>query len=165
MKADNVDVIVAVGYPTALACKVENVPTVVAWGAGDPVATNLVDGLARPGGNLTGISDNSTALSTKRLALIKQAVPNLKRVAMLWNRDDLGMSQRYEASSGDARAIGAAVQALGVREPDDFNGVCEAMDREAPDRHPHGVGLAHRTQPRAGVRLCRPTSYSGALRV
>jgi ABC-type uncharacterized transport system substrate-binding protein len=58
MKADHVDLIVAVGYPTALACKVENVPTVVAWGAGDPVATNLVDGLARPGGNLTGISDN-----------------------------------------------------------------------------------------------------------
>jgi putative tryptophan/tyrosine transport system substrate-binding protein len=133
MKADHVDVIVAVGYPTALACKVENVPTVVAWGAGDPVATNLVDGLARPGGNLTGISDNSTALSTKRLALIKQAVPNLKRVAMLWNRDDLGMSQRYEASAGAARAIGAAVQALGVREPDDFNGVFEAMDREAPE--------------------------------
>jgi ABC-type uncharacterized transport system substrate-binding protein len=133
MKADHVDVIVAVGYPTALACKVENVPTVVAWGAGDPVATNLVDGLARPGGNLTGISDNSTALSTKRLALIKQAVPNLKRVAMLWNRDDLGMSQRYEASAGAARAIGAAVQALGVREPDDFNGVFEAMNREAPE--------------------------------
>ena len=133
MKADGVDVIIAVGYPTALACKVENVPTVVAWGAGDPVATNLVDGLARPGGNLTGISDNSTALSTKRLALIKQAVPNLKRVAMLWNRDDLGMSQRYEASAGAAREIGAAVQALGVREPDDFNGVFEAMNREAPD--------------------------------
>jgi putative ABC transport system substrate-binding protein len=133
MKADHVDVIVAVGYPTALACKVENVPTVVAWGAGDPVATRLVDGLARPGGNLTGISDNSTALSTKRLALIKQAVPNLKRVAMLWNRDDLGMSQRYEASAGAARALGAAVQALGVREPDDFNGVFEAMNREAPD--------------------------------
>ena len=133
MKADNVDVIVAVGYPDCLACKVENVPTVVAWGAGDPVATHLVDGLARPGGNITGISDNSTALSTKRLALIKQAVPNLKRVAMLWNRDDLGMSQRYEASAGAARSLGATVQALGVREPDDFNGVFEAMNREAPD--------------------------------
>ncbi len=133
MKADGVDVVIAVGYPTALACKVENVPTVVAWGAGDPVATNLVDGLARPGGNLTGISDNSTALSTKRLDLIKQAVPGLKRVAMLWNRDDLGMSQRYEASAGAARALGAEVQALGVREPDDFNGVFETMNRQKPD--------------------------------
>jgi putative ABC transport system substrate-binding protein len=133
MKADKVDVFVTTGFPATLACKVENVPTVVAIGAGDPVATHLIEGLARPGGNITGISDNSATLSTKRLALIKQAVPNLKRVAMLWNRDDLGMSQRYDVSAGAARSIGVTVQALGVREPDDFNGVFEAMNREPPD--------------------------------
>lgn len=133
MKTDQVDVIVAVGFPVIIACKVANVPTVVAYGGGDPVATHLIDGLARPGGNITGISDNATALSTKRLALIKQAVPKLQRVAMLWNRDDLGMSMRYEASASAARSIGITVQALGVREPDDFNGVFEAMDREPPD--------------------------------
>ena len=133
MKADQVDVIVAVGFPVIIACKVANVPTVVAYGGGDPVATHLIDGLARPGGNITGISDNATTLSTKRLALIKQAVPKVQRVAMLWNRDDLGMSMRYEASAGSARSIGVTVQALGVREPDDFNGVFEAMDREPPD--------------------------------
>jgi putative tryptophan/tyrosine transport system substrate-binding protein len=130
---DQVDVFVVIGYPTTLACKVANVPTVVAVGAGDPVATHLIDSLAHPGGNLTGISDNATALSTKRLALIKQAVPKLQRVAMLWNRNDLGMSQRYEASAGAAKSIGVTVQPLGVREPDDFNGVFEAMDRERPD--------------------------------
>jgi ABC-type uncharacterized transport system substrate-binding protein len=133
MKADKVDVFVTTGFPATLACKVENVPTVVAVGAGDPVATHLIEGLARPGGNITGISDNSATLSTKRLALIKQAVPNLKRVAMLWNRDDLGMSQRYDVSAGAARSIGVTVQALGVREPDDFNGVFEAMNRDPPD--------------------------------
>jgi putative tryptophan/tyrosine transport system substrate-binding protein len=133
MKTDNVDVIVAVSYPATLACKIEKVPTVVAYGCGDPVATHLIDGLARPGGTITGISDNSTALSTKRLALIKQAVPNLQRVAMLWNRDDLGMSQRYEASADAAQSLGTKVQALGVRQPDDFNGVFEVMDREPPD--------------------------------
>ena len=133
MKADQVDVIVAVGFPVIIACKVANVPTVVAYGGGDPVATHLIDGLARPGGNITGISDNATTLSTKRLALIKQAVPKVQRVAMLWNKDDLGMSMRYEASAGAARSIGVTVQALGVREPDDFNGVFEAMDREPPD--------------------------------
>ena len=106
MKADQVDVIVAGGYPTALACKVANVPTVVFLGAGDPVATRLIDSLARPGGNITGISDNATELATKRLALIKQAVPKVQRVAMLWNRDDLGMSMRYDASAGAARALG-----------------------------------------------------------
>ena len=133
MKADNIDVVVAAGFPTALACKVANVPTVVAFGGGDPVATHLVDGLSRPGGNITGISDNATALSTKRVSLIKQAVPKLQRLAMLWNRDDLGMSMRYEVSASSARSIGATIQALGLREPDDFNGVFEAMTRDPPD--------------------------------
>jgi putative ABC transport system substrate-binding protein len=133
MKAKQVDVIVGGGFPTALACKVANVPTVIFLGAGDPVATHLIDSLAHPGGNITGISDNATALATKRLALIKQAVPKLKTVAMLWNRDDLGMSMRYEASADAARSLGTTVQALGVREPDDFNGVFEAMDRNRPD--------------------------------
>ena len=133
MKVDKVDVVVATGFPAVLACKVENVPTVVANGGGDPVATHLIDGLSRPGGNITGISDNASTLSTKRLALIKQAVPKLQRVAMMWNRDDLGMSMRYDASAVAARSIGITVQALGVREPDDFNGVFEVMDREPPD--------------------------------
>ncbi len=133
MKADGVDAFVVNGFPTALACKVEKVPTVVALGAGDPVATHLIDSLSRPGGNITGISDNAATLSTKRLALIQLAVPKLQRVAMLWNRDDLGMTMRYEASAGAAQSIGVTVQALGVREPDDFNGVFEAMDSQKPD--------------------------------
>jgi putative tryptophan/tyrosine transport system substrate-binding protein len=133
MKAHQVDVIVAGGFPTTLACKVANVPTVVFVGAGDPVATHLIDSLAHPGGNVTGISDNAAALATKRLELIKQAVPKLRRVAMLWNRDDLGMSMRYDASADAARSLGVTVQPLGVREPDDFNGVFEAMDHDPPD--------------------------------
>jgi putative ABC transport system substrate-binding protein len=133
MKSNQVDVIVAVGFPVILACKVANVATVVAFGGGDPVATRLIDGLARPGGNITGISDNASTLSTKRLALMQQAVPKLQRAAMLWNRDDLGMSMRYEASANAARSIGVTVQPLGVRAPDDFNGVFEAMDRDPPD--------------------------------
>ncbi len=133
MKANQVDVIVAISFPAILACKAANVPTVVAYGGGDPVATHLIAGLSRPGGNITGISDNAETLSTKRLALMKQAVPKLRRVAMLWNRDDLGMSLRYQASAVAARSIGVTVQALSVREPDDFNGVFETMDREPPD--------------------------------
>jgi len=133
MKADQVDVIVAGGFPTALACKVANVPTVVYIGVGDPVATHLIDSLAHPGGNITGISDNAAALATKRLALIKQAVPTVRRVAMLWNRNDLGMSMRYDASADAARSLGVTVQPLGVREPDDFNGVFEVLDRDPPD--------------------------------
>jgi putative tryptophan/tyrosine transport system substrate-binding protein len=133
MKASGVDVIVTGGFPTTLACKVAKVPTVVFFGAGDPVATRLIDSLARPGGNITGISDNAAALASKRLEVIKQAVPKVRRVAMLWNRNDLGMSMRYEASADAARSLGVTVQALGLRGPDDFAGVFEAMDRDPPD--------------------------------
>jgi len=109
------------------------VPTVVGSGAGDPVATGLVDSLARPGGNITGISDDATTLTTKRMGLLKAAVPNLRRVAMLWNKEDLGMSKRYEASADAAKALGFTVQPLGVAEPNDFDEAFAAMTRDTPD--------------------------------
>jgi putative tryptophan/tyrosine transport system substrate-binding protein len=133
MKATNIDVIVTVGYRAALFAKASGIPVVIAFGSGDPVATGLVDSLAHPGGSVTGISDDAATLSTKRLSLLKQVLPNMHRVAMLWNRDDLGMSLRYGASAKAAEVLGIGVQALGVREPDDFDGVFEAMDREPPD--------------------------------
>jgi putative ABC transport system substrate-binding protein len=132
-KRKNVDVIVAWGYPVVVAAKQAGIPTVVAFGVGDPVATGLVKTLAQPGGNVTGISDVATTLSTKRLGLLKQLLPKLNRVAMLWNKDDLGMSLRYEASAKAAQEIGADVEAVGVREPDDFNEAFAVMDREQPD--------------------------------
>jgi putative ABC transport system substrate-binding protein len=133
LKAANVDVVVAIGYPGAAAAKTFQVPTVIAWGAGDPVATGLIDGLARPGGNITGVSDVATTLTTKRLSLLKDLNPNMRRVAMLWNTDDLGMSLRYEASAKVVQAVGITVQALGVKDPNDFDGAFGAMKREPPD--------------------------------
>jgi putative tryptophan/tyrosine transport system substrate-binding protein len=132
LKAAKVDVIVVIGYPTAVAAKAAGIPTVVALGVGDPVATGLVTNLARPEGNITGISDVATTLSTKRLGLLKELLPKLHRVAMLWNKDDLGMSLRYDASAKAAAAMGVDVQAVGVREPDDFNEAFAVMDREPP---------------------------------
>ena len=133
LKAAKVDVIVILGYPTAVAAKAAGIPTVVAFGIGDPVATGLVVNLVRPEGNITGISDVATTLSTKRLSLLKGLLPKLHRVAMLWNKDDLGMSLRYDASAKAAAAMGVDVQAVGVREPDDFNEAFAVMDREPPD--------------------------------
>jgi ABC-type uncharacterized transport system substrate-binding protein len=133
LKANKVDVIAVLGYPTAVAAKAAGIPTVVAFGVGDPVATGLVANLARPEGNITGISDVATTLSTKRLGLLKELLPKLHRVAMLWNKDDLGMSLRYDASAKAAEALGVEVQAVGVREPDDFNEAFAVMDREPPD--------------------------------
>jgi putative ABC transport system substrate-binding protein len=133
LKAANVDVVVTVGYPAATAAKASGLPTVVATGSGDPVVTGLVTSLARPGGNVTGISDDAAMLSTKRLGLLKDMSPQLRKVAMLWNKDDLGMSQRYDASAKAAQALGVTVQPLGVREPDDFNEAFAAMNRDPPD--------------------------------
>ena len=133
LKAAKVDAIVVFGYPTAVAAKAAGLPTVVAFGVGDPVATGLVVNLARPEGNITGISDVATTLSTKRLSLLKEMLPKLHRVAMLWNKDDLGMSLRYDASAKAATAMVVDVQAVGVREPDDFNEAFAMMDREPPD--------------------------------
>jgi putative tryptophan/tyrosine transport system substrate-binding protein len=133
LKAANVDVVVTVGYPSAAAAKASGVATVIATGSGDPVKTGLVASLARPGGNVTGISDDAAALSTKRLGLLKATAPQLRKVAMLWNKDDLGMSQRYDASAQAARDIDVTVIPLGVRQPDDFNEAFTAMNSDMPD--------------------------------
>jgi len=133
LQAANVDVVITVSYPAATAAKASGVATVIASGSGDPVKTGLVASLARPGGNVTGISDDAAALSTKRLGLLKAISPQLRKVAMLWNKDDLGMSQRYDASAQAARDIDVTVLPLGVREPDDFNEAFAAMDSSPPD--------------------------------
>jgi putative tryptophan/tyrosine transport system substrate-binding protein len=131
--ANKADAVVVVGWPPANAMKGTGVPTVVAVGAGDPVATGLVANLARPGGNITGISDDATTLSTKRLGLLKQAVPGIRKVAMLWNKQDLGMTLRYQSTADAAKALGTAVLPLGVAEPNDFGDAFTTMDRENPD--------------------------------
>jgi putative ABC transport system substrate-binding protein len=133
LKAATVDVVVTLGYPAAAAAKASGVPTVLASGSGDPVKTGLVESLARPGGNVTGIADDASILSTKRLSLLATLLPRLRRVAMLWNKDDLGMSMRYETSANAAQGVGITVQPLGVREPDDFNEAFAAMTRDPPD--------------------------------
>jgi ABC-type uncharacterized transport system substrate-binding protein len=128
-----VDLILATGYPPAVLAKLTGLPTVVTHGAGDPVATKLVQSWSKPGGNVTGISDNAAELSTKRLQLLKETVPAIRRVAMLWNKDDLGMTLRYDAAAKAAQELGVSVQPLGVREPNDFDEAFAAMTRDKPD--------------------------------
>jgi putative ABC transport system substrate-binding protein len=131
--AGKVDVILAFGYPPALAAKEGTTLPVVAVNAGDPVGTGLVDSLARPSGNITGISDVSVEVTPKRLELLKEIAPKLRRVAVLWNANDLGMTLRYRALEAGARALGVTVQPLGVREPNDFDQAFRAMNRDLPD--------------------------------
>ena len=130
-----VDVIVTQGGPATVAAKraTSTIPIVIATPAGDVVVTGIVASLARPGGNVTGLSDESIQLSAKRMQLLKEAVPAAKRLAILWNADDDGMTLRYQEIQKAARVLGVAIQPLGVREPSDFDGAFSEMTRQRPD--------------------------------
>jgi len=129
-----VDAIVTLGGPAAEAAKeaTTTIPIVITF-AGDAVGVGLIASLARPGGNITGITDQATELSAKRLELLKEAVPKASRIAVLWNANNLSMTLRYREIERAARILRVAVQPLGVREPDDFDMAFSAMTRERPD--------------------------------
>ncbi len=131
--ASGVAVIVTSGYPAALGAKDHSSLPVVAVQAGDPVEDGLVASFARPGGHVTGLSEIAAELSAKRLALLQEAVPDVHRVAMLWNAEDLGMSLRYKAAEAHARSLGMEIESLGVRAPNDFETAFAAMMRQPPD--------------------------------
>jgi putative tryptophan/tyrosine transport system substrate-binding protein len=83
----------------------------------DPVGTGLVRSLARPGGNITGVSDMAVDLSAKRLQLLKDAVPTLSGVAVLWNSADPGMVLRFREIEAAARLLGVRLHSVEVRGP------------------------------------------------
>jgi len=124
---------VALGYRAAFTAKTRTTLPVVVSDTGDPVSTGLVDNLARPSGHLTGVSDMTIELSPKRLQLLKELVPTLRRVAIIWNTADAGMVVRYQMSEAAARKLGMAIEPFGVREPDDIERAFEAMARDKPD--------------------------------
>jgi putative ABC transport system substrate-binding protein len=128
-----VSVILAVGYTAAVAAKQGTTLPVVVFSAGDPVRTGLVPSLARPGGNLTGISDVSAEVTPKRMELLKWFAPSLRRVALLYNADDLAMTLRYKAAEAAAKALGVEILPLGVREPADFDEAIQGMTKSMPD--------------------------------
>jgi ABC-type uncharacterized transport system substrate-binding protein len=129
-----VDLIITLGSPAAVAAKeASSIIPIVMTASGDPEGIGLVASLARPGGNVTGVTDNATALSAKRLELLKEAVPTASRIAVLWNAEDQAMTLRYREIDRAAHVLGVSVKPLGVREPDDFDHAFAAMDRERPD--------------------------------
>src|SRR5439155_12917683 len=76
----------------------------------DPVATGLVDSLARPGGNITGLTRLTRDLSRKRLELLKETVPGISRVGVLWNADSVGASVGFKEDEAAARALEIQLQ-------------------------------------------------------
>ena len=128
-----VDVIVAPGTPQALAAKnaTRTIP-IVFVGATDPVTDGLVTSLARPGGNATGLSNLAPELVGKCLELLKQAVPGISRVAVLWQpgavpeRAEKDMLKEAEVA---ARALGVRLQFVEARGPADFDRAFSDMTR------------------------------------
>ena len=129
----DVEVIVAPTTPEALAAKALTNAIPIVTATADAVGVGLAESFARPGGNVTGMSDNAIDLSAKRLELLKEAVPTVSRIAVLWNERDSAMTQRYREIDRAAQALGVSIQPLGVREPDDFERAFSAMNRERPD--------------------------------
>jgi putative ABC transport system substrate-binding protein len=145
--ASKVDVIYAVNYRAALVAKNGTTLPVVVVSAGDPVATGLVDSLARPGGHLTGIADLAAELAPKRLQLLTEMSPKLRRVAMLWNAGDPAMTRRYQVSEAAAQKLGVGVEPLPVRSAEDFEPALSANEAKHAGRHVRFRRSAHGTKP------------------
>jgi putative ABC transport system substrate-binding protein len=101
--------------------------------SGDPVGAGFVASLARPGGNVTGLSFVSPDLSGKLLALLKETVPSLSRVAVLWNAANPVKALDFRETQRAARVLGLVTHSIEVRGPKDLDGAFAAMGRARPD--------------------------------
>ncbi len=126
-----VDVIVTGGSPGILAAKKAS-PTIpiVFVGIGDPVGSGLVSSLARPGGNITGLSNIAEDLNGKRLELLKEAFPMIARVAFLWEPGGSRGNPALTDMEAAAKALGLKLQSLEVRSLDDFDSAFARAKRE-----------------------------------
>jgi putative tryptophan/tyrosine transport system substrate-binding protein len=126
----NVDVIVAVATPEVQAAQqaTRKIPIVMV-AVVDPVATGFVASLARPGGNITGLSLLSAELSGKRLELLKEVVPGVSRVAVLWNPTNPSNVLQLGATKAAAQALGVQLHPLEVRGPQDVESAFQAATR------------------------------------
>jgi putative tryptophan/tyrosine transport system substrate-binding protein len=101
--------------------------------SGDAVAVGWIATLARPGANITGLSDESIQLSAKRMQLLKEALPKAALIAIVWNANDRGMTLRYREIEKAALTLRVEVLGLGVRDPEDFAAAFATMTQRRPD--------------------------------
>ena len=132
-----VDIIVVAGgtlYARAAMNATKTIPIVMGGAGSDPVEIGLVESIARPGGNVTGLTNLTGELGGKRLELLKEAVPKVTRVAVLHDPATLaGVQQVKEVLPVAARALKLTLQLWEVRAADDFERVFAALNKQRPD--------------------------------
>ena len=129
----HVAIIVTAGTPASLAVKKATTSIPLVMIAGDPVGTGLIASLARPGGNVTGINAMAADLEGKRLELLREVVPTLSHVAVLWNpgnRFQVVAAQEVQAA---AQALRINVLSLGVHAPEQFDHAFATIRSEQPE--------------------------------
>jgi putative ABC transport system substrate-binding protein len=132
--AAKVDVIVTAGTPAALAVKkaTSTVPLVMV-AVGDPVGTGLVPSLARPDGNLTGLSSVAPDLEGKRLELLREIVPSVSRIAVFINSVNPFHATSMRQAQSAGKTLGIKVQQYDIRKSEDLDGAFAAIRKERPD--------------------------------
>ena len=157
----NVDVIVTRGTPSALAARnaTRTTPIVMA-SVGDVIGTGLAVSLARPGGNVTGLTAINTDTEGKRLELLKEMVPGLVRIAALYNMGNPTFALRWKEVELAARALGAESQLLDVRKPED---IAPAFAAATAQRAAHVGRRAHTGQSANYPGACGQASAAGNL--
>jgi ABC-type uncharacterized transport system substrate-binding protein len=126
-----VNLILAQSNPAiAAAQKATTSIPIVMLSASDPIALGFVASLARPGGNITGLSIQTLDTVGKRLQLLKEAVPNLSRIAALWDPDFVGGRELSRAAEAAAPGLGLQLQLVAARGPGELDGAFAAMRRD-----------------------------------
>jgi putative tryptophan/tyrosine transport system substrate-binding protein len=130
----NVALIVVTGFQAVQATKqaTRTVPIVMV-AAVDPVATGLVASLARPGGNITGLTLNHPETGGKRLELLRQVSPRVSRIAVLSNRDNPATAAEWTEIQAAARALGVTLQLFDIKQGQDLVNAFSQMTRQRPD--------------------------------
>ena len=155
----------------ALRGSTTSIPIILATAA-DPVGAGLVASLARPGGNVTGVSSNLPALVPKQLQLLREAIPGLQRVAFLGSTDDIATRLFVEQAESATRVLGIHLQRVLVGQASEFESAAHTMVREraqavvvqplfAPQSGPLAEVLGRRKLP--SISGLRPFALAGGL--
>jgi len=157
LKVDIIVVAGGLGWVRAAKNATKTIPIVMIGAGGDPVEAGLVESLARPGGNVTGITALIRELGSKRLELFKEAVPKLARVAVLYDPANLAAARELkEDLPATARVLKLTIQPWEVRDADGFERVFDALSKKRPDglyAHPSGPLMFANVRRTAGFAL------------